>query len=70
MAPVIEHKTVTESEAYTDIVIEANVTDDLSVPYATLYFKNEGADNFTSLAMKPQEEGSCPIYSYDSKYRG
>ena len=39
VAPVIEHKAVTESEAYTDIVIEANITDDLSAPYATLYFK-------------------------------
>ena len=58
MAPVIEHKAVTESEAYTDIVIEANITDDLSAPYATLYFKSESDDNFTALAMGPHEEGS------------
>ena len=50
VAPVIEHIAVTESEAYTDIVIEANVTDDLSAPYATLYFKNESDDNFTAIS--------------------
>ena len=37
--PVIKHKPVTTSQAYKEIVIEANVTDDKSVPSATLYFK-------------------------------
>ena len=58
VAPVIEHKAVTQSEAYTDIAIEANVTDDVSAPYATLYFKNESDDTFTALAMGVIEEGS------------
>ena len=58
VAPVIEHKAITESEAYTDIVIEANVTDDLSAPYATVYFKSESDDTFTALAMRPKVEGS------------
>lgn len=57
-APVIEHNAVTESEAYTDVVIEANITDDMSTPYATLYFKNEDDDTFTALAMKAVQDGS------------
>ena len=56
VAPVIEHAPVTASEAYTDITIEANVTDDASVPYATLYYKKEGAENFTSLSMNASAE--------------
>ncbi len=49
VAPVIEHTPVTASEAYTDITIEANVTDDASVPYATLYYKKEGSRNISLL---------------------
>ena len=56
VAPVIEQTPVTTSEAYTDITIEANVTDDASVPYATLYYKKEGAETFTSLSMKGSAE--------------
>ena len=56
VAPVIEHTPVTASEAYTDITIEANVTDDASVPYATLYYKKEGAENFTALSMNSSAE--------------
>ena len=33
-------------------MIEANVTDDMSAPYATLYYKNEGDETFTALAMR------------------
>ncbi len=57
VAPVIEHKAVTQSEAYTDIIIETDITDDMSTPYATLYFKNEGADTFTALSMRAVQEG-------------
>ena len=56
VAPVIGHSPVTASEAYTDIAIEANVTDDASVPYATLYYKKEGAENFTAISMNSSAE--------------
>lgn len=56
VAPVIEHTPVTGSEAYTVIVVEANITDDLSVPYATLYYKKEGSETFTALSMKQAAE--------------
>ncbi|MCQ6274753.1 lamin tail domain-containing protein [Bacillus sp. V3B] len=56
VAPMIEHTPLSRSQAYTDIVMEANMTDDLSVPYATLYYKNEGDETFTSLAMTVMPE--------------
>ncbi|MBB6446858.1 lamin tail domain-containing protein [Bacillus benzoevorans] len=49
--PIIKHQPVEYSEAYTDIVLEANVKDDQSVPYATLYYKKEGGEAFTALSM-------------------
>lgn len=49
--PTIEHTPVEHSEAYTDIVLEANIKDDKSVPYATLYYKKEGAEAYTALSM-------------------
>ena len=69
VAPVIEHAPVTASEAYTDITIEANVTDDASVPYATLYYKKEGAENFTSTIHERFSRKSCQVYCKHSKYR-
>lgn len=49
--PIIKHKPVQYSEAYTNIVLEANIKDDQSVPYATLYYKKEGGEAFTALSM-------------------
>ena len=39
VAPVIEHKAVTQSEAYTDIIIEANITDNMSIPMPLFILK-------------------------------
>ena len=49
--PLIKHVPVEKSEAYTDIVLEASIKDDKSVPYATLYYKKESGEAFTALSM-------------------
>lgn len=54
--PVIHHKPVKNSEAYTDIIFEADIKDDQSVPYATLYYKKEGGEAFTALSMSMTAE--------------
>lgn len=41
VASMIEHTPVESSQAYTDITMEANVTDDLSVPYASFTIKED-----------------------------
>ncbi|MDR7080551.1 LPXTG-motif cell wall-anchored protein [Neobacillus niacini] len=55
-APEIVHSPITESQASTPIKIEATITDDKAVPYATLYFKEEGAESFTSVLMRANAE--------------
>ena len=57
-APVITHTPVKESDAFLPIVIEASVTDDKAVPFATLHYKKEGEDTFTSLSMNASTESS------------
>nr|WP_295974432.1 metallophosphoesterase [uncultured Bacillus sp.] len=49
--PILKHKPVKNSEAYTDIILEASVKDNQSVPYATVYYKKEGGEAFTALSM-------------------
>ncbi|MFD3447609.1 lamin tail domain-containing protein [Microbacteriaceae bacterium 4G12] len=51
-APVITHTAVTKAEAYTDVKIEANITDDVVVSSAALYYKKEQDKVFTSVKMK------------------
>ncbi|WP_084552346.1 lamin tail domain-containing protein [Bacillus cihuensis] len=58
VAPDIQHSAVKNSEAYTPIRIEAAVTDDKAVPYATLHFKKEGDEQFTSISMTATPEDS------------
>ncbi|MGD7024358.1 lamin tail domain-containing protein [Rossellomorea vietnamensis] len=55
-APVINHTAVTESEAYTAISIEASVTDNMAVPSAQLFYKNETDAEFTSIEMTMDTE--------------
>ncbi|WP_066304384.1 lamin tail domain-containing protein [Bacillus sp. FJAT-29814] len=50
-APVITHTPVSTGEAFTSVTIRATVTDNSANPFATLYYKKEGADNFTSVSM-------------------
>ncbi|WP_226669275.1 lamin tail domain-containing protein [Metabacillus litoralis] len=50
-APVINHTPVTESDAFSTITIEADITDNMAVPFSTLYYKKAGEENFTSLSM-------------------
>ncbi|WP_413303471.1 lamin tail domain-containing protein [Bacillus sp. 1P10SD] len=55
-APVISHTPVTESDAFTTVKVEATVTDDLAIPFVTLYYKKEGDESYTSLAMNAKED--------------
>lgn len=55
-APEINHTQITNSIAYSPIKVEAKVTDDQAVPFATLFYKAEGAETFTSLSMSASAE--------------
>jgi len=55
-APVITHTPITEIDAFSPITIQAEVTDNVAVPFATLYYKKEGEENFTSLAMNASND--------------
>ena len=55
-APIIEHTPITESSSLSPIKVEAMITDNAAIPLATLYYKEAGADNFTSLSMHPSAE--------------
>jgi hypothetical protein len=57
-APVISHTPIEESDAFSPITIQAEVTDNMAVPFATLYYKKEGEQNFTSLAMNASSDSS------------
>jgi hypothetical protein len=50
-APVITHTPVKESNAYSPIKIDVKITDNKAVAFATLYYKKEGDESFTSLSM-------------------
>ncbi len=50
-APTIEHTAITESASFSPVEVKATITDNMAVPLATLYFKEEGAENFTSIPM-------------------
>ncbi|HWO95043.1 MAG TPA: lamin tail domain-containing protein [Bacillus sp. (in: firmicutes)] len=59
VSPEIQHTAVTSSEAYTPIKTETAVTDDKAVPYATLNFKKEGDESFTSISMSAAPEDAA-----------
>ncbi|MFC0272253.1 lamin tail domain-containing protein [Metabacillus herbersteinensis] len=61
-APKITHAPITDSNSVSPVKVEATITDNLAVPLVTLYFKEEGADTFTSLSMNPSAEDPS-IYS-------
>ncbi|WP_113928328.1 lamin tail domain-containing protein [Bacillus sp. P14.5] len=55
-APVIDHTPVTTADAFAPLAIEASITDNMAVPAATLFYKNEESDDFKSLAMSASSE--------------
>ncbi|WP_368658136.1 lamin tail domain-containing protein [Metabacillus halosaccharovorans] len=57
-APVITHTPITESDAFSPITIQADIIDNMAVPFATLYYKKEGEQNFTSLAMNASSDSA------------
>ncbi|PMC37586.1 metallophosphoesterase [Bacillus sp. UMB0899] len=57
-APVINHTPIAESDAFSPITMQAEVTDNIAVPFATLYYKKEGEQNFTSLAMSASSDSA------------
>ena len=56
VAPVIEHAPVTASEAYTDITIEANVTDDHPFPMPLFIIKKREQKISLPLSMNASAE--------------
>ncbi|WP_245831959.1 lamin tail domain-containing protein [Oceanobacillus senegalensis] len=61
-APTIEHTPITESSSFSPVKVEATITDNRSIPLATLHFKEAGAENFTAVTMNPSAEDSS-IYT-------
>ncbi len=49
-APVITHQSVSSADAFSPVTIEAEVTDDLAIPDATLFVKNKDSE-YRSLSM-------------------
>ncbi|WP_338788062.1 lamin tail domain-containing protein [Metabacillus sp. FJAT-53654] len=60
-APVITHTPLTETDAFSPISIEANITDNMAVPFATLHYKKEGDETFTSLSMNASADPASYI---------
>lgn len=54
--PKVTHTPIKEIAAFSSVNIEAIVKDDIAVPSATLYFKTEESESFTSLAMSANSE--------------
>ncbi|WP_042375356.1 lamin tail domain-containing protein [Neobacillus jeddahensis] len=55
-APVITHTPVTESNDFTAVKVEAMITDNKAAPFATLYYKQEGEESYTSLSMNASQD--------------
>jgi Calcineurin-like phosphoesterase/Lamin Tail Domain/LPXTG cell wall anchor motif len=55
-APVITHTPVAESDAYSSIIIKSAVTDNMAVPFVTLYYMKEGDESFTAVSMNASSE--------------
>lgn len=66
-APKIVHTAITESQKLQPIKIQAVITDDQAIPSATLYYKEEGADNFTALPMNLNTEN---VSTYEAEIPG
>ncbi|MGG0855789.1 metallophosphoesterase [Metabacillus fastidiosus] len=54
-APQISHEAAKNVKAFSSVKIEAVITDDISVPYASLYYKSIGEENFKVLPMNADE---------------
>ncbi|MBP1083977.1 MULTISPECIES: lamin tail domain-containing protein [Bacillus] len=57
-APNITHQPINESEAFAPLTIEAEITDNMAAPSATLYYKKLSETEFTALTMTPGESSS------------
>lgn len=55
-APVIKHTPVTSSKPLTPVQIEANVTDNITIPSVTLFYKSGDTKDFTALPISPNNE--------------
>ncbi|KEZ47326.1 lamin tail domain-containing protein [Metabacillus indicus] len=53
--PEITHTPVKKAEGFEEIVIEADITDDKAVPFATLFYKSANDSTFLSVPMNPDE---------------
>ncbi|MDQ0232157.1 lamin tail domain-containing protein [Metabacillus malikii] len=57
-APVITHTPIKEAEAFSPVVVDASVTDNLANPFVTLHYKKEGDESYTALTMTLNAETS------------
>ncbi|WP_227521946.1 lamin tail domain-containing protein [Bacillus solitudinis] len=55
-APEIIHIPITNGEAFSPLIVEATIKDDKAVPVATLYYKEEGTEDFTAISMSVTSE--------------
>lgn len=62
-APSIQHEPVQEATEFSTITITAEITDDLAVPNATLFYKNETMNTFSSISMI--KEGESSLFTAD-----
>ncbi|MFC4321542.1 lamin tail domain-containing protein [Litchfieldia salsa] len=58
-APIIEHEAIHDpAVAFSPVKVEARITDDVAVPLATLFYKEEGAASFKSVSMSAGSDPS------------
>ncbi len=57
VAPVIEHKAITEANIYKDLEISAKVTDDREVKSVKLFYREIGKQDYTAVDMDKQDNG-------------
>jgi hypothetical protein len=62
-APTIQHEPIPTSNAFSPVTIAANITDDVTVANATLYYKNEKADLYSIVTMI--KDGETNVFSAD-----
>lgn len=61
--PSIQHEPVQVATEFSPITITAEIADDLALPNATLFYKNETMDNFSSVSMV--KEGESNLFTVD-----
>jgi hypothetical protein len=59
--PRIQHESVQEANEFSPITITAEITDNMAVALATLFYKNETMDNFSSMSMVKEGESNAYI---------